>query len=221
MDPAKLRIETFIETTFSENAYLVIAPDAEGTEVGWAIDPGFPPQVQNLIEYIADQQIRLEKILLTHGHLDHIAGVDELHAACPSAAILIAGADEAMLANPQKNLSGPFGMDVAIAAKAGGHLEPGIVLTLADLSWTVLDTSGHSPGGRSIYCAAAEVVFTGDALFWGSIGRTDLPGCSHEALLDNIRKHLLSLPDQTKVYSGHGPPTTIGNERKSNPFLSE
>jgi glyoxylase-like metal-dependent hydrolase (beta-lactamase superfamily II) len=84
-----------------------------------------------------------------------------------------------------------------------------------------LDTSGHSPGGRSLYCPQARVVFTGDALFAGSIGRTDFPGSDHTQFIRNIREQLLSLPPETVIYSGHGPTSTIGNERKSNPFLSE
>ena len=92
---------------------------------------------------------------------------------------------------------------------------------LGSVAWVVLDTSGHSPGGRSLFCTDINVVFTGDALFSGSIGRTDFPGSNHAQLIHNIRENLLSLPDETAVYSGHGPATTIANERKFNPFLSD
>jgi glyoxylase-like metal-dependent hydrolase (beta-lactamase superfamily II) len=92
---------------------------------------------------------------------------------------------------------------------------------LASLGWRVVDVSGHSPAGLAYYCEAAAVVVTGDALFAGSIGRYDFPGSSGPKLVNNIRRHLLSLPDATVVYSGHGPATTVGEERESNPFLNE
>ncbi len=91
---------------------------------------------------------------------------------------------------------------------------------MGPFTWQVLDAAGHSPGGVAYYCAVAEVVLVGDALFAGSIGRTDIPGASESRLLKNIRDNLMSLPDGTRVLSGHGPATTIGEERRSNPFLS-
>jgi glyoxylase-like metal-dependent hydrolase (beta-lactamase superfamily II) len=95
-------------------------------------------------------------------------------------------------------------------------VSPGDTLSLADLQWQVLDVSGHSPGGVAYYCRAAGVVFAGDALFAGSIGRYDFPGSSRERLLKNIQEHLLTLPDKTVLYSGHGPTSTIGHEREHN-----
>ena len=100
-------------------------------------------------------------------------------------------------------------------------VRPGQTLTLGDSSWAVLDTSGHTPGGVSYYCESAAVAIVGDALFAGSIGRTDLPGTSTERLVSNIRSQLLSLPEQTRVLTGHGPETTIGVERQTNPFVGK
>jgi hydroxyacylglutathione hydrolase len=215
-----LTIETFIDPTFGENAY-VLSGQKESGVVGWVVDPGFPPQVDQLLEYVRASGIRIEKIVLTHGHADHIAGLDHVRAVWPGAEVLLAVEDQPMLSDPQLNLSAPFGFHLALRTEADGGLAPGTELSLGDLKFLVLDTSGHSPGGRSLYCAQAGVVLAGDALFAGSIGRTDLPGADHHQLIRNIRENLLILPETTLVYSGHGPATTIGIERKSNPFVSD
>jgi len=216
-----LSSESFVEPTFGENAY-VLSTRAEGRgRVGWVIDPSFPPQVNQLLRYIAANDINVEKIILTHGHADHIAGLDAVRAAHPAARVYLAAADQPMLYDANKNLSAPFGLPVTTQTRADSDLAPGATLRLGDLEWLILDTSGHSPGGRSLYCQGAGVVISGDALFAGSIGRTDFPGCDHAALIRHIRENLLKLPENTLVYSGHGPPTTIGNERKSNPYVSD
>lgn len=213
-------IKVFVEPMFGENSLLVCAPDDGGT-VGWIIDPSFSPHVNRLIEYAREHAVRVEKIILTHGHGDHIAGIDSAQAAFPEAALLIAAEDEPMLRDPDLNLSAPFGVEVTVTSRVSEHLAPGMELTLGETRWQVLDTSGHSPGGRSLYCPSCGIVIAGDALFAGSIGRTDFPGSNHQQLISNIRNHLLSLPRETIVYCGHGPTTTVENERKSNPFLAE
>jgi len=216
-----LTIETFVERTFGENAFVLSTEDDARGRVGWIIDPSFPPQVDRLLAYVADNAIRIEKIVLTHGHADHIAGLDIVHDAHPDAQVAMARAEQPMLGDANRNLSGPFGVGFTVRARADIDLEPGMQLWLGPLSWRVLDTMGHSPGGVSLHCPEAGVVFTGDALFAGSIGRTDFPGSDGPLLVANIRGNLLTLADETVVYGGHGPITTIGNERKSNPFLSE
>jgi len=216
-----LTIETFTEPSFGENAFVVSATDNDGKKVGFVIDPSFPPAVHKLLSYIATEHILLEKIVLTHGHADHVAGLDIVHTAHPDAAILMAKADQPMLADSYANLSAPFGMAITLQAQATDDLVPDMAFEMGPFTWKVLDTSGHSAGGRSLYCAQAGVVLTGDALFAGSIGRTDFPGSDHHQLIRHIRENLLSLPDATVVYSGHGPTTSVGNERKSNPFLSD
>lgn len=221
MSAPDLQIRTFVEFTFGENAYVVSIAGGDGRRVGWVIDPSFPPSANDLLEYAASEKIEVEKILLTHGHGDHVAGVDAVHEAYPSAQVGIAPGDRPMLTDPRKNLSQMFGVSLVVKAPADLDLTPDTALSLGPLAWRVLDTSGHSPGGISLYCPRAGVVFTGDALFPGSIGRTDFPGSDARRLVANIRHHLLTLPDQTAVYAGHGPVTTIGIERKSNPFLAE
>jgi glyoxylase-like metal-dependent hydrolase (beta-lactamase superfamily II) len=214
-------IEVFVEPMFGENALLITSSNQDGSRTGWVIDPSFQPHVDRLVEHARERDINIEKIILTHGHGDHIAGIDIVKAAFPDAELLISAADEPMLRDSMRNLSAPFGVDVKIQAAVDQHLEPGLELVLGATQWRVLDTSGHSPGGRSLYSAACGLVIVGDALFAGSIGRTDFPGANHQQLIGNLRRNLLSLPGDTIVYSGHGPTTTIENERKFNPFLAE
>lgn len=221
MNPAKLKIETFLDASFGENAYVISTPDADGRLVGWIIDPSFRPQVDRLLEYVRDQNIRVERVILTHGHLDHIAGVDDVKQAHPDAVVAMPAGEQRALSDPEENLSAMTGMPVTLQTRADEDLPPGAELNLGPLTWQVLDVSGHSPAGRALYCAQAGVVFSGDALFAGSIGRTDFHHSDGRRLVENIKINLYSLPEATTVFSGHGPPTTIGNERKYNPFVSD
>lgn len=221
MSQAGVKIVSFVEPTFGENGYVVTAMGGDGRKVGWVVDPSFPPQVNRILDYLADNVITVEMIVLTHGHADHIAGVDAVHEAYPDARVAMSPADQPMLADPRENLSAPFGMTLSINTRADFDLEPKMDLTLGASTWRVLDTGGHSPGGISLYCAEAGAVIVGDALFAGGIGRHDFPHSEPERLFRCIRENLLTLPDETLVYSGHGPVTSIGNERKSNPFVSD
>ncbi len=216
MTESGLQIRCFVEPMFGENAYVVLAGGG-ADRVCWVVDPSF--EVDALLAFVRDERARVDAIILTHGHGDHIAGVDAVRAAHPAARLRIAREDQPMLTDAARNLSAPFGISLVVNTPADGDLAPRETVRLGEFDFEVLDTSGHSPGGRSLYCRRAGVVLTGDALFAGSIGRTDFPGSEHHRLLRNIREHLLTLPDETIVYSGHGEPTTIGNERKSNPFL--
>jgi glyoxylase-like metal-dependent hydrolase (beta-lactamase superfamily II) len=228
MNHDNLSIETFVEPSFGENAYLLsTGTDGSGSDsassqrVGWIIDPSFPPAVDELLESVRRQRVRVEKIILTHGHADHIAGLDRVKTSHPGAAVWMACAEAPLLQDAWLNLSAPFGLPLILKTRPDADLEPGIKLRLGGFEWIVSDVSGHSPGGRALYCALAGVALVGDALFQGSIGRTDFPGSDHAGLLRRIRENLLSLPPETVVYSGHGPATTVGNERKFNPFLTE
>jgi hydroxyacylglutathione hydrolase len=212
-----LHIDVFVEPMFQENTCLVwtdAGPDA------WIIDPGLPPQAEQVRAALAKHQLTPRAILLTHCHADHIAGVAELCHEYPALELLAPRDERHMLRDPAANLSSPFGFNV-VTPPATRLIAPGDTLQLGPLDWQALDVSGHSPGGLAYYCASAAVVFTGDALFAGGIGRYDFPGSSGKRLLANIRRHLLTLPDETVVYSGHGPETTIADERDTNPYLQE
>ena len=198
---------------FLTNGYIV----REGAaRTCWVFDPGLEPGP--LLEHLAEHKLTVERVLLTHGHGDHIAGVGQVMQAYPQAIFTVPAGDEYMLADPQANMSAAFGLPLRAPA-AGKRVRPGDRLMLGTLEWFVLDTAGHTPGGVSYHCPNAGVVIVGDALFAGSIGRTDLPRADGELLVAKIRRHLLTLDDDTRVLCGHGPETTIGAERASNPFL--
>ncbi len=218
MSQPSVRIETFIEPTFQENGYVVYCRTGGSC---WVLDPGLPPQAEKIVDFITAHRLSVEAIILTHGHGDHIAGVPTVRRARPGVPVWIGQGDAHMLADPTENLSASFGVPLAIGAEPDPHLVPDRTLSLCGSAWRVLDTSGHTPGSRSLYCEQAEVVIVGDALFAGSIGRTDLPHSDPDRLVAGIRRHLLSLPSPTRVLAGHGPPTTIGFERKWNPFVAD
>jgi len=180
------------------------------------VDPGMSPGP--LLEYLGDKNAQVELILLTHGHGDHFAGAGRIKATYGQARLCCPAADADMLGDAELNMSACFGMTL-IGPKPDELFAPGGVVSIGSSQWQILDTCGHSPGGISYYCSEAEVVLTGDALFCGGIGRTDIPAAQSDLLLKNIREQLLRLPDRTTVLPGHGPATTIGRERRTNPFV--
>lgn len=212
----QIRIDNFVESGFGENAY-VIWTRAKG--VCWIVDPGPPPSAAQVLACIREHGLQPEAVLLTHGHIDHLAGVPEIREAFPKVPVCIAKEEAAALTESSENLSSSLGMPFSTQVTDSRDLPASSEIVLDGVTWRVLDTSGHSPGGRSFYCPAAKAVLVGDALFQLSIGRTDFHHSDGNRLIENIRRHLFSLPDDTKVYSGHGPTTTIGEEKRYNPFL--
>ncbi|WP_288264540.1 MBL fold metallo-hydrolase [uncultured Dialister sp.] len=189
----------------------------EETMEGLVVDPSFSPE--HYIKAISENKIHLRSIFLTHGHVDHMAGMNELRKAFPAAKMYMDKRDQPFLRDPEKNLSYMFPVptlvdDADVWVKNGDEIET------CGYTFQVIDTAGHTPGGISFYMKREGLVFTGDSLFQGSIGRTDFPGGSLKELTGTIKKNLFSLPDSTVVLSGHGEQTTIGQEKKTNPFLT-
>jgi len=180
------------------------------------VDAGFDPAP--LIARVQGLGLTPTALILTHAHLDHIAGVAEVRRAFPGLAVWIHEAEAAWLSDPELNLSSFSGTPVT-APGPDRTLTDGDRLTLEGTTWEVRHTPGHSPGGITLYNAPSEIALVGDALFAGSIGRTDFPGCSLEALAESIKTRLYTLPDATRIYSGHGPPTSIGREKNYNPYV--
>lgn len=178
------------------------------------IDANLEPQV--VIELARRHHVNLKALILTHTDVDHIAGLPELIGALGAFNVAVHDAEKETVMKGRP-LRRQFAFNVP-KVDATDSLVEGIPYRAGSLEFEVLHTPGHSPGGVSL--RIGEMVFTGDALFAGSIGRSDFENSDGAALLEGIRTKLLTLPDDVVVYSGHGPATTIGQERKSNAFLS-
>lgn len=209
-----LRVQPLLTMPFAENTYIAWL---EGSADALVIDPGFGPE--NIVAFLRERGLTPAAILNTHGHVDHIAGNAGLKAAFPEAPLVIGAGDAIMLTDPARNLSATFGEPVT-SPPADRTVREGDRVAYAGIALDVLDIPGHSPGHVVfVYRGESEpVVFGGDVLFHGSIGRTDFPGGDLDLLLDGIRGKLFALPDGTTVHPGHGPATTVGRERRSNPF---
>ena len=207
-----LSVERYPVGPFQANAYLVWE-GAPGAAV--LVDAGAEPD--RLLERLRERELELVAILQTHAHGDHIAALPEVVAATGAPVHLHPDA-AGMLDSAEQNLSALAGIPVT-APVPTRPVRGGDRLELVGRPVVVYETPGHAPGSVCYHFVDDEFVFTGDALFQGSIGRTDFPGGSLETLLDAIRDHLLVLPDETRVYPGHMGETTIGRERRTNPFL--
>ncbi len=210
-----LQIHTIVSTPFDENTYVAWQ---EGRTEALVFDPGLQPEL--ILEFLEERGLTVAAILNTHGHADHIGGNEALKEAFPAAPLLI-GANEAnLLTDADANLSAPFGMPI-VSPEADQLVREDDVVELAGIRLEVLDVPGHSPGHVVyVYRAAPLLVFGGDVLFRGSIGRYDFPGSNGRLLFQGIRTKLYTLPDDTVVYPGHGPTTTIGYEKRTNPFVN-
>lgn len=183
------------------------------------IDPGFSEMEEKYVfGEIIKRNLQIRYIVNTHGHVDHISGNLKIKEKT-QADILVHYEDAEMLKNPFKNLSAMLGLTV-VSPPPDMMLTDGDKIKVGSLEFEVIHTPGHTPGSISLYCKREKVVFTGDTLFAGSVGRTDLPGSSYKKLMGSIREKLLSLPNEAIVYPGHGEKTTIGKERRWNPFIA-
>jgi hydroxyacylglutathione hydrolase len=199
---------------FMTNCYVI--RESSAAQECLIIDPGYG--AEPLVELLQSKGLRPGRILLTHGHCDHIAGIKLLKESFETAAVCISGADAPMLTDDKLNLTWMTG-DLLGLEEPEETFTAGDTIGLGGLEFKVLPTPGHTPGGVSFYCAAEGVVFVGDALFSGSIGRTDFPGGDTQTLLNGVREQLFTLPEDTRVYTGHGSATTIGVEKSTNPFF--
>lgn len=209
-------IDTLVLGDFQTNCFCV----RQNEEVSdcLIIDPGMGAEV--LVQMLQEKGYTPVEILLTHGHADHIGGVESLRQHWPGVRVSIHKDDAGMLTDPADNLSLMAG--VMVQARPAEVLlnSEDRYYEAAGLRFKVLHTPGHTPGGICLYASDDDILFAGDTLFAGSVGRSDFPGGDHRVLIDMIRQKLLVLPEKTVVYTGHGDATTIGHEKESNPFLT-
>lgn len=197
---------------FQENCYIV---GDKNTGNGVLIDPG--DEAARISLAVEQTQLEIEKIVITHAHIDHVGAVAALvdEYACP---VLMHAEAEPMLKQlPTQAMM--MGLRFGKVPTVDRYIEDEEIIEVGGLRLRALYTPGHAPGHLAFYEENAGIVLSGDALFAGSVGRVDLPGGNMEVLMKSIQERLLTLPDETLVYSGHGPRTTIGEERAHNPFL--
>ena len=212
-------LATAAEGPFQKNGYVL---GCERTHAAVYIDPG--DEVEQLLGFIAERRLQVSHILLTHAHVDHVSGVAEARRRL-QAPIYLHLADQALYDNAAWH-GAVFGIQIEQPPPVDRYYDQLGAITFGDCQVAVHHTPGHAPGGVCLAVtkmgdAGAPALFAGDNLFAGSIGRTDLPGGDYDVLMKAIIDVLFAFPDESIVYSGHGPETTIGRERQSNPFVLE
>jgi hydroxyacylglutathione hydrolase len=217
-------IETFVQTPFQQNTRVLAC---EETRKAICIDPG--ERSETLVSFVRERGLDLQAITLTHGHLDHVGGTTAVRESFPEAEVILHADDEDLYYGlPQQPLfmgiqphqMAALGLAYAEPPKLTRNWSDGELYEVGELRFRVLHCPGHTRGHVVLAEEREKKVFVGDCLFAGSIGRTDLPGGSYEQLIDSITRNILALGDDFTVYSGHGPETTVGDERRTNPFLN-
>ena len=195
------------------NCYLYACLESKKAAI---IDPG--ADGNKIYRWVLEKGLKVDYILLTHGHVDHIGAVDELRALLGDVLVGIHAGDAEMLTDAKKNLSSFVGSNIVLQG-ADFLLQDGQELSIGKQLLKVISTPGHSPG--CVCFLSNEGLFSGDTLFAGSIGRTDFPGGSLDQLLQGVKEKLLILPEDTRVFPGHGEETSIGEEKRNNPYLCQ
>ena len=206
-----MKIERFVLGPIETNCYVVVNED---TKECFAVDMAYCPKAY--VDHIREQGYQMKALFLTHGHFDHIMAADavrdkygvKVYASCD---------EKNTLEQPHINLGEAYGLKLSV--KADVWHKDGEILKLAGFDIEALHTPGHTEGGSCYYIREIGVIFSGDTLFCGSVGRTDFPGGSMSEIVRSIKEKVMVLPDDTKVYPGHGEGTSVGYERENNPFL--
>lgn len=217
-------VETFVQTAFQQNTRVV---SCGLTREAICIDPGEPSD--EMAGYIKEGGLDLKAIILTHGHLDHVGGTAFVKNEFPDAEVLLHQEEDDLYSSlPQQPLMmgiqphqlAAMGMDYGDPPKATKFVEHGEVLRIGELKFEIRHCPGHTLGHIVLAEHDKQIVFTGDCLFNGTIGRTDLPGGNYDRLIKSITEQVMTLGDDFTVMCGHGPDTTVGKERSGNPFLT-
>jgi glyoxylase-like metal-dependent hydrolase (beta-lactamase superfamily II) len=212
--PQSVQIRTIVSMPFEENTYVVWL---EGQGECLVIDPGLEPDL--ILDFLGEANLKPALILNTHGHADHIAGNADMKRAFPTAPLVVGANEVPLLVDARENLSYYFGTPIVSPAPER-TVKEGDVIEAAGIRLEVLDVPGHSPGHVAfVYRGTPTIVFGGDVLFRGSIGRHDFPHSDGPTLFRSIRDKLFNLSEDAVVYPGHGPVTTVGQEKQYNPFV--
>ena len=205
-------VRSFTGGDFAENAYVVTC---ETTGIAVVVDPG--AAASQIVDVLREEAVSVQAILLTHAHLDHVEGLGAVRSVTDAPTYLHV-ADRPMF-DDMPAQAAMFGLSSPPLDPPERELEDGQTVEFGSCVFEVIHTPGHSPGHVILHAEEEELALVGDLVFAGSVGRTDLPGGDYQALFKSIRGHVLTMPDETRLYTGHGPPTTVGRERTSNPFL--
>jgi glyoxylase-like metal-dependent hydrolase (beta-lactamase superfamily II) len=206
--------ETIVVGPLGVNCFIL---GCEESKEGIVVDPGAEPD--KILAAVNRLGVRISCVINTHGHFDHIGGNRKVLE--QTGAPLLIHESEVHLLSRAADTAAMYGLVVDNSPRPDRFLEDGMILSFGQHQLRVLHTPGHTPGGCCLHLADEGMVITGDTLFADGIGRTDFPGGSHKALIEAIRSKLLTLPDGVRVYPGHGPASTIGHERRYNPYITD